>query len=71
MSNKPETEAAAVAQGIADADKFLRRVQEAAHEAFGMPDPNTVSNGASGDLHEDGTPAKPKIGEPKHKRFDF
>ncbi len=63
-----------IAKGIADADKFLKGVQEKAHEAFGLPDPDTVSNGAADDVHEDGTHAGPssKVNSKQRPRgFDF
>lgn len=62
-----------IAKGIAAADKFLKGIQEKVYEAFSLPDPDTVSNGATGDVHEDGTPAGPpaKMDAPRPRGFDF
>ena len=58
-----------IAKGIVAADSLLKGIQEKAHEAFGLPDPDTVPNGATGDVHEDGTPAFPQKSD--FRRFEF
>jgi hypothetical protein len=48
-------------------------LEKEVYAAFGLIDPDKDSNGATSDLHEDGTPAGPpaKMDAPRPRGFDF